>query len=112
MSRTDKVNSLMEQELGRAMSKELETKGYLVTITFAKCSPDFKEAQIGVSIIPSNLTGTALRELKKKSGIIAAELKKRTKWRRMPKLKWEVDRSAKRAQEINKTIDKISNKEI
>lgn len=108
MSRKDQIESVLEKELSQAISKEVEVKDCLITIAFVKADPDLKTAQIGISVLPSNLTGTALRELKKKSGVLAQDIIKRTKWKRMPTLEWKVDRSSKRAEEIQKTIDKAS----
>ncbi len=107
MEKTEKINALMQRELAQAMLKEIEAKDYLVTLSFVKCSPDLKTAKVGVSILPTNFTGTALRELRKKSGILAKELRKKTKWKRVPTLEWKVDRSAEEDERMRKEIEEI-----
>ena len=111
MSRRDQIESVLEKELGGAINREIEIENCFITITFIKADPDLKTAQIGISVLPTNLTGTALRKLKKKSGVLAREIIKRTKWKRMPTLEWKVDRSSKRAEEIQRTIDKATDQD-
>ncbi len=111
MSRKQQIESLIERELSQAINKEIEIKDCLITISFVRSDPDLKTARIGISVLPSNLTGTALRELRKKSGLMARELQRKTQWKRVPKLDWRVDRSSKKAEEIQRDIDKASDQD-
>lgn len=108
MSRKEQIESFIIKELSQIINREVEVKDCLITITFVKADPDLKTAQIGISVLPSNLTGTALKSLRKRSGILARQLLKKTRWKRVPTLEWKVDRSSKRAEEIQKTIKKAS----
>ena len=105
MSRTERINSLLEQEIADFINKEVEVKDCLITVTYVQISPDLKHARVGVSVIPSNVTGTSLRQLRKKTHLLTQTLRKKFNWRQIPAFKWEVDRSSKKAQEISDTID-------
>jgi ribosome-binding factor A len=79
----------------------------MITITYVKCDRDLLEARVGISVLPENYTGTALRELKKNTQNMVDILKKRINLRRVPHFYWEVDKIERRAWELEKTLGQI-----
>ncbi|MDO8261450.1 MAG: ribosome-binding factor A, partial [Candidatus Magasanikbacteria bacterium] len=64
MSRMDQINELLREELSILMSRETPIPNGLITITRVKCSPDLKNATILISVLPENVSGSALRKVR------------------------------------------------
>ncbi len=104
MPRIDQVNSLLRQELALSLNRLLELPGGLVTVTDVQCTPDLREAQISVSVLPEHLAGTALGKLRRLSGELARDMRKRLKFHHMPILVWSFDERPSRASAIEEII--------
>ncbi len=111
MSKLERVNDLLLVEIAQAINREVAVENALITITYVECSPDLKQAKIGFSVLPDNLTGTALRKLTAATSQLAGILRSRTKMRRLPRLIWEFDATEKEASKIEKLIAGISEEE-
>lgn len=98
------VNEMLRTELSNLLAREMPLENGLITITYVKCGADLKNATIGISVLPEGLTGTALERLKKISGQLSQELKKRIKIKFIPKFHWEIDSLERYAIEIDKAI--------
>jgi ribosome-binding factor A len=104
MSKIARINDLILEELAQAVNREVAVENALVTITYVECSPDLKQAKIGFSVLPDNLTGTALRKLNAKTAQLVGILRSRTKIRKLPHLLWEFDATEKEASKIERLI--------
>ena len=89
--RVEQVNELLRREISSFISREGLLENGLITITYVKCSANLKNATIGISILPENLAGTALRVLGKANSQLAKELNKKVKIQFIPKFRWEID---------------------
>ncbi|MDI3496264.1 MAG: Ribosome-binding factor [Patescibacteria group bacterium] len=108
MSKLEKINSILQQELANALNKQTLIEGVLVTISYVECSPDLKQAKVGVSVLPDNLAGTVLKKLKATTHILVANVKGRLKLRRLPRFIWEFDNSEREARKIEQLIKKTA----
>lgn len=111
MSRIEQVNELIKRELADLINKEICFESGLVTVSFVDCSPDCKDAKVGVSVLPINLAGTALKSLRRKSGVFAQILRKRTRLRRVPHFSWEIDNTEEEAGKIEDLLEQIKQEE-
>jgi ribosome-binding factor A len=111
MSKIDRVNDLILEELAQAVNREVAIENALITITYVECSPDLKQAKIGFSVLPDNLTGTALRKLIAATSQLVGILRTRTKMRKLPHLIWEFDATEKEASKIERLIAEIDDSE-
>jgi ribosome-binding factor A len=108
MARLDSINRQLGKEISNIVSKEMPTEKYMLTITYVSCDNDLSVAKIGISVLPKNYTGTALRELKKNTSEIVEQLKKRIPFiRRIPHMDWEVDKTEREAQELDDVFEEI-----
>lgn len=105
--RLDQINELLRGELASAASGGLELDGCLVTILYVKTSPDLKNATVGISVLPENMTGSALKELRRRGGAFGRELGKKMKIKKIPRFNWVIDKNIRRAQEIEDCIKDI-----
>ncbi len=95
---------MLREELAAVINREVGLPNALITVTYVECSEDLKQARIGVSVLPDNLAGTALRKLRAESGQIVGLLRQRVKLRRLPKFIWEFDATEREAMKIERLI--------
>lgn len=107
MSSSNRLNDLILEELAPVVNREVGVENALITITYVECSPDLKQAKVGFSVIPDNLTGTALRKLTSSTSQIVGVLRQRLKLRKMPHLIWEFDSTEREATKLEKLIASI-----
>ncbi len=107
MAKVERINDLLLEELAAAVNREVMIENALVTITYVECSPDLKQAKIGFSVLPDNMTGTALRKLNSATSQLVGILRTRTKMRKLPHLVWEFDATEKEASKIERLIASI-----
>lgn len=105
--RIEQINEVLRAELAEAVSREISLEGGLITVSYADCSPDLKQAKIGVSVLPDNLFGTALETLRKHERMLARILGGKIKIRRIPRLLWIADGREKNAAGLEKILRKI-----
>ncbi len=105
MSRIDKINSLLIQELAGLVAREISLENGLITVTYAECSPDLRYAKIGVSVLPDNFSGSAIKKLRKHNAAFAAVLKKKLNLKMIPKFNWVIDDREKNAAKIEEIIN-------
>lgn len=108
MSRVQQVNSVLQQQLADAVSHAVTLKGGLITIMRVDCSPDLREADVYVSVLPEKYSGTVLSDLRHKTGELARLVSKHVKLKRLPVLTWKLDTSAREAAELESIFDSIA----
>lgn len=111
MSKIERINDLILEELAQAVNREVGIENALVTITYVECSPDLKQAKIGFSVLPDKLAGTALRKLNAATSQLVGILRARTRMRKLPHLVWEFDATEREAGKIEKLIADINKQE-
>ncbi len=105
--RIEQVNELLRGELARLISHEIQLPGGLITVCYVDCSPDFKEAKVGISVLPDNLSKTALQKLEKRSSHFCQILKKKLNFKYIPRFIWLIDETEKSAAEIEEILKQI-----
>lgn len=108
MSRIEQINELLKNELGNAISREVPMDSGLITITRVECSPNLQYAAIFISVLPVNLSGTALKSLRQASSSFSGILKKKLRMRSIPKFNWKIDEGERHAAEIDDAIAAIA----
>lgn len=109
MASIDRIEGIILEELAQALNREGVMPEALITISYVNCSPDLKEAKVGISVLPDNLAGTALTRLNASTRLLVARASQRLSLRRMPKLIWEFDATEKKAEEIERLISEANN---
>lgn len=101
------TNESVKHYLAESIVGEVETPNFLITITRAECAPDFSVANVFISVLPENFSGTALKNLRKKSSLLSKILKNKLKLIKGPYLNWEIDEDLKRFIRIEETLEEI-----
>jgi len=105
--RIEKVNELLLHEIATLINREVKASGFLITVTYVKCASDLKHANVGISILPDNKTGSGLRAVRSINSLIHKELKKKLNLKYIPKLHFSFDDTEKNAAVIEDIIDQI-----
>ena len=104
--RIERVNSLIKEELGKIILKEMELDGALVTITDIRASKNLTQAVVGISVIPSSKAGAALKMIAKNAPYLQSLLAKNIVLRPMPKIIFELDRGLEKAARVEELLRK------
>lgn len=101
--RTDRVNELLQRELGMLISEELnDPRIVFPTVTSVQTSPDLRTARVFVSVLgDDDVAETTIVALREASSFIRHRLGERIDLRFVPALEFVSDRSAARAARIN-----------
>lgn len=111
MSRVEKLNELLRQEIAEYVNRELPIVEFMITIVHVSCSPDLKNASILFSVIPEKFTGTALRQLRSVNSALAKHLKQKLRIHHIPKFNWVFDPTEKEAAIIEDYISHLDEME-
>ena len=107
--RMEQVNELLRSELAKIISQDIKLENGLITITRVKCSPNLQQAKIYISILPENLSGTALKQLKRSNVIFSHKLKGKLNLKYIPRFNWIIDDTERNAADIEQILDQIKN---
>lgn len=108
MSRIEKINQLIKQQLSQIINKEIEfPQNTIITITRVQTTPDIKIAKVYLGVVPENFRGSALEILRKNKKKLHALLKKQIKTKFTPNLNFLIDEQEIYASEIDKLLDEI-----
>jgi len=100
------INEMLRSEIAIALSEEVYLDNGLITVTRVNCSNDLKAATVVVSVLPENISGTALSLLRKNSKLVSKKLG-RLNLKNIPKLRWKIDSQERFAAQVEKAIDDI-----
>jgi ribosome-binding factor A len=113
MFRLEKVNSLIQQELGETILKEIDIfPGTLLTITRVECSGSLFHAKVFISVIPEESFENVLSLLKRHIYDIQQILNKKLKMRPVPKIEFLKETKTKEAGRIEELLAKIRKEDI
>ena len=107
MANMEQVNELLKEKIAESISRNVPIKDSLVTIIYVDCAPNMQNAKVAFSVIPDNHLGTALEKLRKSTGVVASDLKKNTRLRKIPRLNWVYNNTEKKASELDEIFNQI-----
>lgn len=111
MSRVEQVSQLLHSQLAELVQREIQLDGVLITIAWVECSPDLRQAKIGVSVLPDKYYGTALTALRQASGRLRQGLS-RLNLKFLPRLVWEIDNTEKKAAELEEVFKQAEQNQL
>lgn len=105
-NRVDRVNALLQRELGQIISEELnDPRIPFATVTAVEATPDLRTARVHVSVLGDEAVGReAMAALEGAKRHLRRELGDRTELRYVPELVFVEDRSAERAARISSLL--------
>ena len=112
-SRTQRVGQLLKEEISRLIRREVkDTRVEKVTVTDVEVTRDLKYADVYVQIRGDDETKAQVLEgLESAAGFIRTRLGRELHIRRIPEIRFEVDRSQERAARINQLLEQVKRSE-
>jgi ribosome-binding factor A len=113
MFRIEKVNSLIQQELGATILREIDVfPGTLLTITRVECSSSLFHSKVYISVIPEDKFDDVLSLLNRHIYDLQQILNKKLKMRPVPKIEFVKETKTKEAGRIEELLLKIEKESI
>lgn len=113
MFRIERVNSLIQQELGEIILKEIDIfPGTILTITRVECSGSLFQCKVYISVIPEDSFDNVLSLLKRHIYDLQQILNKKLKMRPVPKIEFLKETKTKEAGRIEELLAKIRREDI
>lgn len=103
--RQEKINSLLEQEIGEAILREMEfPQGILTTVLAVKTTEDNKEAKVIISVFPFEKSELVLQILNKNIYHLQQILNKKLRMRPVPKIFFRIDPSEEQVDKVEEAL--------
>jgi len=111
--RADRVNALLQRELGMLISEELrDPRIAFSTVTAVEVTDDLRSARVHVSVLGDDeKIASTMRALDEARPYLRHELGSRTELRFVPELTFVSDRTAERAARISTLLREAKEKE-
>jgi len=111
--RADRVNSLLQRELGTLISEELrDPRIAFPTVTGVEITPDLRSAKVHVSVLgDEEASKKTMKALEDAKPFLRRELGTRTDLRFVPELTFVHDRSAEQAVRISALLREARERE-
>ena len=112
-SRTQRVGQLLKEEISRLIRREVkDSRVEMVTVTDVEVTRDLKYADVYVQIRGDDETkGQVIEGLESAAGFIRTRLGRELHIRRIPEIRFEIDRSQERAARINELLEQVKRSE-
>lgn len=108
-TRLDKINRLLQKELGEIIRLETaKTHGIIVSVSAVRTSPDLSFAKVFLSVFPSEKGTDIIKNINKNVGGIRGALgtNVRHQLRVIPELRFEIDDSLDYLERIDELLKK------
>jgi ribosome-binding factor A len=109
--RPERVGSLIREELGKLILREVEFSNALITITEVVVDKKMDNARVQISAIPLDRAKDALKVLDSMAGHLQHLLNKKMQIRPMPRISFEIDRGLENAAKVEKVLMEVEEKE-
>jgi ribosome-binding factor A len=107
-----RVNSLIRQELGKILLREVDFPGdALVTVTRVAASPSLNRARVYISTIPEQKSEEVMLILNRQVYFIQQKLNKKLNMRPMPKIVFFEEKETREAARVEELLEKIKNRD-
>jgi len=106
--RIQRVSELVKQQISEVIQELSLADCGFITVTSAEVSPDLKDGRVYISVIGSaEQRARALTALEGAHGQIQHELARRIVLKYTPRLKFALDETESRAQQIERLLDEL-----
>lgn len=111
--RIEQIESTLRKALAQVLQRRISDPRIrgLVSITGVDVSPDMKQATVSVSVLPEEYAKRTIAGLRAADRHIGSEVKKLVALRVVPHLRFELDTSLKKAEEVYEAIDQAKERE-
>ena len=108
-NRIDKVNSLLEHEISKIISRDFNFPNILVTLTRVETTANLIEARTYISVLPDEKVSKILETLNKGVYEVQKKINKIVNMRPVPKIIFVADKTVSSASRIEEILNKLHN---
>ena len=101
------MNSLLEQEISKIISRDFDFPETLITLTYVSATPNLIEAKAYVSVLPEEKTDKVLGILNKGVYSIQQKINKMLNMRPIPKIIFVKDEKIAEAARVEELLSKL-----
>lgn len=109
--RIEKVNSLLEHEIGNILLRDFAFSDTLVTLTHVDTTPNLIEARVYISVMPQDRGTTILATLERGVYEVQQKLNKILFMRPIPKIIFVLDTQVAEAGRVEELLEQLKNEE-
>jgi ribosome-binding factor A len=106
-NRIEKVNSLLEQEIGKVISRDFNFGSNLVTLTHVDTTANLIEARAYVSVFPDDKTDAIIKLLNKGVYDIQQKINRKLNMRPIPKIIFRHDKEIVGASRVEEILSQL-----
>ncbi|MFA6537709.1 MAG: ribosome-binding factor A, partial [Patescibacteria group bacterium] len=107
-SRMPQVNAMLQEKISEIISQKIEVPfDFFITLTKVDCSPDLKNAQVFVSVLPIAKETEALKFLNNRHRDIQKFMSRNWRLKFLPMLTFVGDETEEFAHNIYNTLDNL-----
>lgn len=107
-----KISSLLQAELGKIISRELELpRNVLLTISRVEVPADYSQARVGLSVMPFPRAAQVMKLVNETRAEWQRLINQRLRIYRVPKLVFYLDDTAEQVDSLNRLLDKLDVKQ-
>jgi len=106
-NRIEKVNSLLEHEIGKIILKDFDFSEALVTLTHVETTGNLIEAKVYISVMPEEKVDYVVSVLSKAVYSIQKEINKKLNMRPIPKIIFVKDEQIAEAAKVEELLNKL-----
>ncbi len=107
-NRIEKVNSLLEHEIGKIIQREIVfPKDFLVTLTKVQATPNLIEAKVYISVYPEDKADYAIEVLNKSVYDIQHQINRKLNMRPIPKIIFVKDVIESKAGKVEELLARL-----
>ena len=110
-NRIEKVNSLLEHEVGKIILKEFYFPGNMITLTRVDCSANLIEAKVFISVYPEAKLDEIVEILNRNVYDIQHQINRLLRMRPIPKIKFVKDKELVKVGKIEELLAKVKDED-
>jgi len=110
-NRIEKVNSLLEQEISKIISRDFDFTDTLITLTHVDATANLIEARAYISVMPIDKTEHVIKVLNKGVYNVQKKINKKLNMRPIPKIMFVGDEKISEAAKVEELLAKIKQQE-
>lgn len=102
--RPERVSSLIQEELGKILVRDIEVDGAIITITGVEINKDLEHASVYIGVFPPAKNEAVMETLNAARQTLQWELTKKLNIRPMPSIAFKLDVGAENAAAVEKKL--------
>ena len=110
-NRIEKVNSLLEQEIGQIILRDFNYPDALATLTHVDTTPNLIEARAYISVFPEDKSEKVVKLLNNGVHDIQKKINKKLNMRPIPKIVFVNDEKVREAARVEELLNRLKKEE-